>query len=77
VKLDPAPLEQDELGVGRRQEHLASRLAQNLEKTAVSATIQLARHVVQEQNRHSARALGKQIELCGFQSQHDRPVLPL
>ena len=59
------------------QEYLATRMAQHLEKPTVSASIELTRHVVEQQDRHPSRALTQEVELCGLEGQNDGPVLAL
>jgi hypothetical protein len=59
------------------QENLATRMAQHLEKPAISAPVELARYVVQQEDRHPAGALAQQVELCGLECEDDGPMLSL
>jgi hypothetical protein len=77
VKVDPVVLEQDEFWMRGGQEDLAARMAQHLEKSTVSASVELARDVVEQEDWHPACALAQQVELRGFERQDDRPVLSL
>jgi hypothetical protein len=77
VKVDPVLLEQDEFWMRGGQEDLAARMAQYLEKSTVSASVELTRDVVQQEDRHPARALAQQFELRGLERQDDGPVLSL
>jgi hypothetical protein len=63
--------------MGGRQKDLSTGPTQNLEEPTIAAPVELARYVVEQQNRHAPGALAQQGELRGLQRQDDRAVLPL
>ena len=77
MKVHALVVQQNELGVRRRQKHLPTKTAQELKEPAVSSTIELTGHVVEEQDRRSIHAFTEHIEFRHLEREDDGAVLAL
>jgi hypothetical protein len=73
----PIVLQQNELGMRGREKDLAPEATEQLEEAPVSRPVELARHIVEQQDGHTPYASREHVELGHLESQDDGPVLPL